>query len=322
MAHQMVKPYSLLFYLLGIIASFFIGLTYAGITDAGKNQGLAGGAIVLGYGVIAAGIGLIIALFVAYKANRKIIFRLNIILALCIAGFYAYYHIKFLEKQKEQDKQNMEQPKKETAPSTVTEPTAMLFNSESKMQESSMGLGMFSPNMFNSETLYFYGNLNLEKSLIEHVPTDSITFKKSEYGSFDIATAPPWFVPDHLKLDYDILYFKVVSVTKDFLEVVVNTSSHQTAFVYKGSGVLKFWPEFLLSINSVEFINKDSQKVYVKPLDHAGTVNTSYGFMKPLRVQQNWMYVLLLNDGFEVTGKGWIKWQGNNQLLITYNLLS
>ena len=100
MAHQMVKPYSWLLYLLAIIASFFVGLSYAGFIEAAKGQGLAGGAIVIGYGVVAAAIGLILALFVAYQTNRKTIFRLNIILAFCIAGFYGYYHIKYLERQK------------------------------------------------------------------------------------------------------------------------------------------------------------------------------------------------------------------------------
>ena len=100
MAHQIVRPYSWLLYLLAILTSFFAGLSYAGMIDAGKGQGLAAAAIVLGYGVIAAAIGLIVALFVAHQAHRKTIFRLNIILTVCIAAFAGYYYVKYLERQK------------------------------------------------------------------------------------------------------------------------------------------------------------------------------------------------------------------------------
>lgn len=96
----MVKPYNLLLYLLAILTSFFAGLSYAAMIDAGKGQGLAAAAIVLGYGVMAAVIGLIIALFVAYQAQRRTIVRLNIILALSIAAFAGYFYMTYLERQK------------------------------------------------------------------------------------------------------------------------------------------------------------------------------------------------------------------------------
>ncbi|MDX1317257.1 MAG: hypothetical protein R3262_06895, partial [Xanthomarina gelatinilytica] len=68
MAHQAVKPYSFLMYFLAIIAFFFLGIVYANITEAGKGQMLAGGAIVFGYGVIGAFIGLCLSIFTAIKA--------------------------------------------------------------------------------------------------------------------------------------------------------------------------------------------------------------------------------------------------------------
>ncbi len=108
----MLKPRSFLLYFLGLITCFFIGLSYAGLVEAGKHQGLAGGAIVLGYGVVAAGIGLILALFAAWKANGKTVFRLNIILALCILAFVTYFHFKYQarEKDKHQEREDIEQP--------------------------------------------------------------------------------------------------------------------------------------------------------------------------------------------------------------------
>jgi len=113
MANRLLKLYSFLLYLLALATSFFVGITFAKIVEAGKDQGLAGGAIVFGYGVIASVIGLIISLFVAHKINRKTIIRLNIILALCLAGFYAYYQIRYLNrlKARELETQKTELPK-------------------------------------------------------------------------------------------------------------------------------------------------------------------------------------------------------------------
>ncbi|MEW4925556.1 hypothetical protein [Algibacter sp. 2305UL17-15] len=329
MAHQMLKGYSFLLYFLMLIASFFAGLTYAGIVGAGKNQGLAGGAIVLGYGVMGAVIGLVVSLIVANKAKRKIIIWLNVALAVSIVCFWGYYHMKYLEKQKakaleNQEIQNIKKPKKKVPTATVdsnAEPTAMLVKPKTKVAIDD-GLGMFIPNLGEENALYFYGHLNFEKSTQEHFPIDSITFKKSKYGGFEIATAPPWLVPDHLKLDYDMLYFRVQSVSGEFVEVTVNTVTNQTSFVHKYDGKIQYWPEFLLGVHSVEFLNSEAQAIYVKPLDHAGKLSVPHRFMKPLRIANEWMLVTLLDDNFDTIGKGWIKWIHDNKLLISYSLLS
>lgn len=334
MAHQMLKPYSFLLYFLAILTFFFVGLTYAGIIEAGKNQGLAGGAIVLGYGVMGAFFGFIAALFVANRTNRKIIFRLNIILAICIVGFYAFYHLKYLERQKAKalEKQNIEKPKepKQKTPTKPVapdaEPTAMFINNNSKKnvfrEVKDDGLGMFTPNFGEQQVLYFYGNPHFDKAFIEQTPYDSITFQKKEYGGYDIATAPPWLMPDHLKLDYDMLYFKVQSVTQEFVEVTVNTITNQTAFVSKYGGAIVYWPEFLLGVHSVEFPNPETETIYVKPLQYAGKVTIAYSFMKPLRIANEWMFVELQDDGFKSLGTGWIKWIADGKLLVRYSLLS
>ncbi|MCB0462682.1 MAG: hypothetical protein KDC81_08265 [Flavobacteriaceae bacterium] len=331
MAHQLTKPYSFLMYVLAIIAFFFLGLVYAGITEAGKGQMLAAGAIVFGYGVIGAFIGLCLSLFIAYNAKRRLIIKLNVVLAFIIFASFFYFYFNYQKRQREKlenDPPKREQPTtpKTTAPAAEAEelePLAMLMNYEVKIQsESEMGLGMFTPNFYENKVLYFYGNLTQGKSVQEHMPTDSITFKQREYGGFDIATAPPWLVPDHLKLDYDMLHFKVKSISHDFIEVVVNTTNNQTAFVDRYAGKLQYWPEFLLGIHSVEFLQPSNYKVYVKPLDYAGTVATPYSFMRPVKIQNEWMYVELQGDDFKEVGKGWIRWQKDGKMLITYNLLS
>lgn len=329
MAHQAVKSYSFLMYFLAIIALFFLGLIYAGIVEAGKGQMLAGGAIVLGYGVIGAFIGFCLSLVAAFNAKRALIIKINIILTLIIVTSFAYFTIKYQKRQREKlenDKPKREQPKKPTAPAQEaqqTEPIAILSNFEDKLQtETIMGLGMFTPNFYENRTLYFYGNITPGKSVQEHMPTDSITFKLRESGGFDIATAPPWLVPDHLKLDYNMLYFKVKSISNDFIEVVVNTTNNQTTLVDRYAGKLQYWPEFLLNIHSVEFPEPSKQHVNARPFDSAGTIKTSYSFMRPIKIQNEWMYVGLLDDGFKEVAKGWIRWTKGGKLLISYNLLS
>ncbi len=113
MAKQMIKPYSFLLYFLAFVASFFGGVSYAGWIEAAKDQMLAAGAIVLGYGVMGAIIGLFAALIIAYGAGRTVIIRLNMILPLIIIAFVAYYAIKFKRKQKaKQEQDRIEQQKK------------------------------------------------------------------------------------------------------------------------------------------------------------------------------------------------------------------
>lgn len=331
MAYSMLKPYSFFMYFLALIAFFFLGLIYAGITDAGKGQMLAGGAIVFGYGVIGAFIGLCLSLFLAHYLKRSLIIKINGLLALIIVASFGYFTIKYQKRQREKiehESQKKEQPKTQEAPSTAAgvaqaKQIAMLTDLDVGIQsETKMGLGMFTPNFYDNKTLYFYGNLTSGKSVQEHMPTDSITFKQTEFGTYDIATAPPWLVPDHLKLDYGMLFFRVKTIGHDFIEVIVNTNNSQTAYVNKYAGKLLYWPEFLMAIHSVEFPDPSKYQVYVKPLDYAGVVTTSYSFMRPVEIRNEWMYVALQDEGFKEVARGWIRWRKEGKLLITYSLLS
>jgi hypothetical protein len=57
MAHKMIKPFSLLYYILAFFTEFFVGVVIAGLLEAGKGQMLAAGTVVIGYGFMGAGIG-------------------------------------------------------------------------------------------------------------------------------------------------------------------------------------------------------------------------------------------------------------------------
>ena len=301
-----------------------MGMVYARIVDAGKGQMLAGGAIIFSYGVVASFFGLMLAMFVAAKAQRRLIIRLNRILAVLIIAFWTYFFIKYQQGKSTHDQEQNRKPSKTVTPDSKALLVYNFATHQTSKDEikNSPGLGMFAPYLDELKPLYFYSGINFNKSILEHNPIDSITFKRNEYGGFAIATAPPWLLPDHLKLDYDLLYFNVQTVTDDFLEVVVNVQTQQTGFLDKRAGRFLYWPEFLLSVHSVEFLPDNDQKIYARPFTEAGTVSLKYSFMKPIKIRNNWMYVSLWNDNYVSIGNGWIRWRGDKKLLIRYSLLS
>jgi hypothetical protein len=348
MAHQAVKPFSFLMYFLAIITSFFIGVTYAGIVEAGKGQMLAGGAIVLGYGVIGAFIGFVIAIFIAIKANRDLIIKLNIFLALAILAFFSYYTINYQKRQKEKEKEKIEEENQRQERRLKKNPTAPVMEAETlndnetsaieynhakqlallsqksniSQNNSEMGLGMFSPNLEENKTLYFYGNITYEKAINEHLPYDSITFRYDRYNQIEIATAPPWLNPAHLKLDYGMLSFKINTIIRDFVEVEVNKANGQTSFVSTEAGTIQFWPDFLLHVHAIEFLHPEIQKIKSRPFDYSDNVNVNFEIMQPIAIKQDWILVELKDNSYKKLGTGWVKWHENGILLVNYSLLS
>jgi len=331
---KLLKPASIAFYFLFAIVFFFFGMYLAKVTGAAKDQGLAGGAIVFGWGVLFGGIAFIASFFIVRYAVHKWIVRLNWLLLMIVAISYGLIHYNYLEREKEKEKseQEFDPPPTTPVPTAITQPKAMAMLNKAEITTKSsimqltnketMGMGFFSPNYYENPVLYFYGNMTSGKSLIEHAPYDSITFKRNKYNQFEIATAPPWLVVNYAKLDYDLFYFKVKSVSRETLEVVVNEINNQTAYIDRRVGNFNYWPDFLLGLHSVEFIPESKEKVKVKPLNQAGENNTQYQFMRPLKIQGDWMHVGLWNHDFKDVGSGWIQWKRDGRLLILYNMLS
>ena len=332
---KLLKPASIAFYFLFAIVFLFLGMYLAKVTGAAKGQGLAGGAIVLGWGVLFGGLAFIASFFIARYVVHKWIVRLNWLLLIIVATTYGITHYNYLERQKEKENSEEKFDPPPTTPTPTTSASVATNNELLAMAEvtpknplsqptndKTMGMGFFSPNFYENPVLYFYGNLTPGKSLQEHSPYDSITFKRNKYNQFEIATAPPWLVVDYAKLDYDLFYFKVKSVSQETLEVVVNETNDQTALIDRRAGNFNYWPDFLLGVHSVEFLPESTEKVKVKPLDHAGENNAPYEFMRPLKVQNHWMHVEFWNSDFKAVGNGWIQWKRDGKLLILYNMLS
>jgi len=164
--------------------------------------------------------------------------------------------------------------------------------------------------------------LSFEKTVDEHTPYDSILFNRLEYGGYDISYAPPWLHPEHLKLDYELLYFKVLSEGKDFLQIEVNRENGRTAWVDKNKGQLSYWPHFLLKVHSVSLSEHLKYNVYHRPFEYADKVKLDYTILRPIIIEDEWLKVELVDEGYTIVGSGWIKWRDQERILVQYSLLS
>lgn len=319
---KFVKPYAIVLYLFSFMVFFMAGMLYTGITGAAEGQGLAGGAIVFMNGLSFAVAAFIVAVFAVNYAAPGSVRITNIILLVVFAGLIFYFGNKHARKIKEKPL-SVNSP----AHAAATLPVTIVYSSDENADPiqdgEEIGLGYFKPDFFSQPVLYFYGNPNYEKSVSEHSPVDSIVFERQEYGGFDIEYAPPWLQPHHLKLDYDILYFKIISIGHEFLKVIVNTSNQKMMVVSRFSGRIIFWPEFLLGVSSIEFLPGQEQTIKVKPLIHAGEVMVAdYSHMEPLLVEGDWIKVLLKDKELRKITTGWIRWRSAEKLLIKFSLLS
>ncbi len=320
------KPASILFYLLMLLVFFFVGVYAVRLLGAADNQGLAGGAIVLVWGLLFSGVAFISSFFIVRAIAIKKIVKLNLLLFIILVASIVITYLNYQARQalKDNPEENQEQPERKP----VT-PTAMLLTKSNfentiakaeSISENEMGLGFFTPNYYEFPVLYFYGDVNLEKTIDDHTPQDSVVFIQQEGYKLSTSYAPPWLFPEHLKLDYELMAFKVLGLGNDFLKVEVNKTTGQIAYLDKYKGTYKTWPEFLRTMASLELIEKENQTVHIKPLQHASTVQVAFKWMQPLLIERNWMYVKLLDEHHKEQGKGWVQWRNEEQLLVRYSL--
>lgn len=316
--NKFLKPSSFVLYLLFILLFFILGAAVAGLSGVAKNQGLAGGAIVLGYGIMAAFGGLVLAFIVISKARVDIIKKTNwIILAIVLVIFAMLSYRSSTKVKPEQSPPINNQPKKETIPAMD-----LMSNVNFGPQSANLGLGLFTPNFHENEVLYFYSVQSFDKPIEENPKLDSITFSKTENGHFKIMTAPPWLMPEHLKLDYDILYFKIMRIGKDYLQIEGNRATSHSYFVSKWSGNIILWPEFILNTFMLEFPEGEAQPIRIKPLENVATIPHTSNYMRAISIQDRWVEVEVLDEQWKPIDKGWIKWRDENKLLINYSMLS
>ncbi len=317
---KLYQPASLLLYILTIPVFFIAGAGLTAISGAADGQGLAGGAIVFMYGLIASVFMFIVAIFMAYNLEKKRIVKINQILAVLLLVFVLYTVIRMNNESNQESSSNL---LTEDAPAEMLSKVGATkyLNIEKKLNHT-LGLGFFKPDFFNDRILNFYNYKTQSSHNSNPSIRDSVVFNRDQYGNFEIFSAPPWLVPDQLKLDYGILFFKVSSVSRDYLEIVVNKTTGQTAWVSRSSGTLSYWPEFLLNAFSVENKNPDDANLKVKPLSNASPVNIAHAYLNPILIKGDWIQVEIYDHDDKMVTTAWLKWKNDNELLIKYYLLS
>lgn len=76
---------------------------------------------------------------------------------------------------------------------------------------------------------------------------------------------PTYFVPEYLKLDYDIIYLKALTFGLGWIEVEVNKTSELSVWISSSSVAFIGWPEFLLKANSLYIIDEERNSLNSKP---------------------------------------------------------
>lgn len=190
-------------------------------------------------------------------------------------------------------------------------------------QQKPMGMGIAKPEIKLGAKLYLYSGQLIDDMLHHTTTKDSVVILQGEH-SFEIGSAPSWFLPEHLKMDYEIFQLRVVTVARNWLEVIVNKKTGKTAWIDRNAVELQYWPDFFLNVYGIEVINGATNPVRIKPLDNASIImNPGKSTLHPVAIQGEWMKVSTLQETPGSTPKlGWIRWKKGNQLLINWSLLS
>lgn len=315
------KPARIAFYILMLLSFFIIGLYYAGFIDAGKGQGLAGGAIVLGYGVLFGGIALIASFFIAHFLEISKIKIINWCLLALLLGSWGYTYYQF-QQNKVPEEKSAPYPKQNTTPTETAEPITanLVMKLENNTMGNELGLGFFKPNFFEYPSLYFYGTITQGKGVYQHIAQDSLSLGRDQFGDFTLASAPPWLWPEAMNQQFGLVYFKVIAVGREFITVEGNSKTAQKAILAKHQGALLYWPEFLLSTSTIQFLEGKKQVPKIKPLDAASEITTPFEYMTTLQIKGDWVLVSLKDKANKEVDQGWIQWKKNELLLISYTI--
>lgn len=185
-----------------------------------------------------------------------------------------------------------------------------------------LGIGIASPHIDIDKPLYFYAMPDFDVMADQIKPIDSVTFKNGKYY-VDIATAPPWLVPEQLKLDYQILNFRVVTYSPNWIELIVNNLNGKTAWVDRHALGYKEWSSFLTEVVAVEIVDVNKNPIRSKPQDNASILAQVPGAqLRPIAVKGDWLMVSTVGLADRIVPTGWIRWKKDEVLLIKYYLLS
>jgi hypothetical protein len=310
---------ALLFVVLLMFLGFCGGL-FLGSLFVSETSGFAGPAVTFWYGVGGLLTALASGIFLVRKLSRKsfrITLTLIVIISLIICSWIVY-RLQALKNQPASTGSNFyfDDWKKEHDDLIQ----AAFFDKDTFLPA---GMGMAKPHLSHGKVIYFYHLLPIGSQPYQIRPQDSIHIHKRKH-SFEIIYAPPWFYPEVMKLDYDLLYLRTITVSKDWLEVVVNRQTGQTTWIARADADFIDWPAFLLNVHSVELMDVEANPLRLKPHDHASIVATTPErfSLTPIAIQGDWLMVSTSGLSDKILPYGWIRWRKDDRLLISYSLLS
>ncbi len=191
-----------------------------------------------------------------------------------------------------------------------------------------MGIGMAMPLLVDERPVYFYGAVDPNSHPSQHAPADSVVFESGVHH-IEINYAPAWLDTDIVSLNNDQLFFRVVSESQNWVEVIVNGSDplprtfSRTMWMNREAVQLVPWPEFFLDVHSVEPINATTNPLRSGPGDETADLGSSEGqIYRVVSVRSNWMLVESTDFRESGTPRGWIRWNDGVRLLVRFNLLS
>lgn len=317
------------FVLCALVVGLFAG-AFIGRLSVSKTDGMAGAAIVLYYGLFGGVILVVGAILLVRRLERRGLLRALMIIGPLAVILFAGATWRFMKLKAESDRRweidreryKQLKPTAPTAPVMFASLHTVMGNvpTTDEARDPVLGLGMAAPIM-ELGTFHFHGAPDLDQLPGLFRATDSLTFAKGEHF-IDITSAPPWFVPAHLKLDYGLLLLKVVTLSRNWAEVEVNSIDGTTRWVDRGELHFETWSEFIINVNSVEIIDTETNPVRLKPLDHAAILaEGANALLVPLAVRGDWLMVSTDGLADRIVPTGWIRWRDGERLLVRYNLL-
>ena len=192
---------------------------------------------------------------------------------------------------------------------------AMMTSDAVAQVEPVLGEGMAYPWAVSGTRLHFYGLPDLDQPPETMVPQDSVVFGEGR-GRVPIKTAPPWFLPEVLDFDNNRVAMRVRTLARDWVEVVVNRTTGQTAWVRRNVVNFQPWPSFWLATDKVSALDEAANPVRLKPLDHAAVLADASIPLAVLAVRGDWLMVSTNGLADRIRPTGWLRWRQGEQLLV------
>lgn len=287
----------------GILLSGYLGRAFVSPSD-----GLTGGAVVFWF--LAGGliVGCVAGIIFSRTLSDRVLVRACIITVALTIVLVVTAYFQFTQAPQE-DSQDQKKP------------TTIPIKLNQKAQQP-MGLGMASPFMASGKPLYIYSKPEVDQLPVDLKPIDSITFVQRQ-GFIDIATAPPNLVPEVLKLDYNVFYFRAVSLSRYWVEVIINITNGHTVFLDREAIEYLSWPDFFLNVFSVERLDDEKNPVRARPMDTGSVLASGPNIsLSVISVHGDWLEVSTNGLADRMPPYGYIRWRDGDKLLVTYSLFS